>query len=113
MGRGWLKCLKYLESGNLYLKVLAGHQKGHVFCEFIGNILHLCMYILECKLLFTGFIHRISTRNEVTLVVSSQLWGVCVIGLTGMFTRWGLVGGMDDIPSDTPAIQTAMQLRLP
>lgn len=75
MGRGWLKCLKYLESGNLYLKVLAGHQKGHVFCEFIGNILHLCMYILECKLLFTGFIHRISTRNEVTLVVGSQLWG--------------------------------------
>ena len=75
MGRGWLKCLKYLESGNLYLKVLAGHQKGHVFCEFIGNILHLCMYILECKLLFTGFIHRISKRNEVTLVVGSQLWG--------------------------------------
>lgn len=30
-----------------------------------------------------------------------------------MFTRRGWVGGMDDIPPDTPAIQTAMQLRLP
>ena len=74
MGRGRLKCLKHLESGNLYLEILAGHQKGHVFFEFIGNILHLCMYILECKLFFAGFVHKISMRNEVALVVGSQLW---------------------------------------
>ena len=77
------------------MKVLAGHQEGHVFFEFIGNILHLCIYILECKLLFTGFIHRISKRDEVALVDGSQLWEEMYNRVDGMLTRLGWLGGME------------------
>ena len=93
MGRGRLNCLKYLESGNLYLKVLAGHQKGHVFCEFIGNILHLCVYIISWNA-------SCSSLDSYTEFLQEMRWlwwwahscgGRCVKGLTGMFTRPGWV----------------------
>ena len=45
-------------------------------------------------------------------MVGSQLWGeMCKRVDWGVYTSG--VGGMDDIPPNTPAIQTAMQLRLP
>lgn len=89
--------------------------KSHVFFEFIGNILHLCMYILECKVVLRWihtqhFYEKWGSFSGGLTVVG----GKCVTGLTGVFTCQGVEWlGWTVYTPDTPAIQTAMQLRLP